>query len=67
MNLDHKPAEELAKTAAWLEDSLEYAREHGRQKLVGLLETVKVQVELEGVLLALPPGEHLCPARGSAR
>jgi hypothetical protein len=64
---DHKPTEKLAETAVRLEDALGYAREDNRRKLVGLLETVGTQVELEGALLALPPEEHLDPARGSAQ
>jgi hypothetical protein len=67
VDLDHKPTEELAKTAVWLEDSLGYAREHGRRKLVGLLQTVGAQVDLEGALLALPPGGHLSPEQGSTQ
>lgn len=67
MDLDHKPTERLAETTVWLEDSLGYAREHDRRKLVGLLQTVKAQVELEGAFLALPPGEHLSPERGSSQ
>jgi hypothetical protein len=67
VDLDHKPTEELAKTAVWLEDSLGYAREHGRRKLVGLLQTVGAQVDLEGALLALPPGGHLSPEQGSSQ
>jgi len=57
--LDRKPTEELTRTAVWLEDLLGYAREHS------LLETVSTQVELEGALRALPPGEHLSPDQGS--
>jgi len=64
---NHKPTEKLAETTVRLEDSLGYAREDDRRKLVGLLETVGTEVELEGVLLALPSGEHLDPARGSAQ
>ena len=66
MGLNHKAAEELAEMAAWMEDSLGYAREQGQRKLVWLLEAVRVEIELENVLLALPLGEHLAFARGSA-
>ncbi|CAA9422565.1 MAG: hypothetical protein AVDCRST_MAG78-1138 [uncultured Rubrobacteraceae bacterium] len=66
MDLDHRADEDLAKTAVWSEDSLGYAREHGRRKLVRLLETVGAEDELEGELLALPPGEHLGSGRGKA-
>jgi hypothetical protein len=65
VDLDRKPTEELVRTAVWLEDSPEYAREHGRRKLVGLLGTVRAQVELEDALLTLSPGEHLVSERGS--
>ena len=67
MDTDHKPTEKLAKVAVRSEDSPGYAREHDRRKLVGLLETVRTEVELEDALLALPPGEHLDPARGSSQ
>ncbi len=67
MDLDHKPSEDLIKTAIWLEHSLGYAREHGRRKLVGLLETVGVEAKLESALLALPSREHLDPVLGSAQ
>ena len=67
MDLDHKPTEGLAKTAVRLEDSLGHAREHNRRKLVGPLETVEKEVELEGALLATPPKECLDPARGSSQ
>lgn len=65
MDLDRKPTEEFTRTAVWLKDSPGYAREHGRRKLFGLLQTVETQVELEGALLTPPPGEHLSPDRGS--
>jgi hypothetical protein len=68
VDLKHKAAGELAEMGTWSEDSLGYAREHGRHKLVWLLEAVRGEVELEDALLALPAGEHLGgPARGSAR
>ena len=67
MDLDHKPTEKLAEIAVRLKDSLGYARAHDRRKLGGLLEPVGAEVKLEGALLALPPGEHLDPARGSAQ
>ncbi len=64
MDLEHKAAEELAEMAAWSEDSLRYAHEHGQRKVVRLLEAVGVEIELEGALLALPSGEHLGPEGG---
>jgi hypothetical protein len=67
VDLDHKPTEKLAEIAVRLKDSLGYARAHDRRKLGGLLEPVGAEVKLEGALLALPPGEHLDPARGSAQ
>ncbi len=67
MDLNHKAARELVKMAVWSEGSLGYAREHGQRKLVWLLEAVRVEVELEDALLALPVGEHLASARGSAQ
>ena len=66
MDLNHKTAKELARMAVWSEESLGYAREHGQRKLVWLLEAVRVEINLENALLALPVGEHLAPARGSA-
>jgi hypothetical protein len=61
VDLEHKAAEELVEMAAWSEDSLHYAHEHSRRKVVRLLEAVGVEIELEGALLALPSGEHLGP------
>ena len=66
MDLNHKAAKELARMALWSEESLGYAREHGQRKLVWLLEAVRVEINLEKALLALPVGEHLASARGSA-
>ena len=66
MDLDHKTTENPAKMAVWSRDSLGHAREHGQRKLVWLLEAVRVEIELENALLALPLGEHLAFARGSA-
>ena len=66
VDLNHKAARELARMAAWSEESLGYAREHGQRKLVWLLEAVRVEVKLEKALLALPVGEHLAPAQQSA-
>ena len=51
------------KRAVWTEVSLRYAREHGQRKLAWVLGAVKDDVEFEGALGALPPGEHLSPAR----
>jgi hypothetical protein len=62
--LDHKASEDLAKVAVWSEKSLRYARERNQRKLVLLLGAVKTDLEFEGALHALPPGEHLVPARG---
>ena len=69
MDSDHKPTEKIAEAAVQLKDSPGYAREHHdrRKQLVGLLETVGTQVELEDALLALPPEEYLDPARGSVQ
>ena len=67
VDLDHKASEDLAKMAVWSEKSLRYAREHGQRKLVWLLGSVKTDLEFEGALHALPPGEHLVPARDGYR
>ena len=67
MDLDHKASEVLAKMAVWSEESLRYARERCQRKLVWLLRSVKTDLEFEGALYALPPGEHLAPARDSRR
>ena len=67
MDLDHRASEDLAKRGVWSEKSLRHAREHGQRKLVGLLGTVNTDLEFEGALHALPPGEHLAPARDSRR
>jgi hypothetical protein len=64
VNLDQKATEDLAKMELWSQDSLEYAREHGRRKLIWLLEAVRVEVKLEDALLALPLGQHLGSERG---
>ena len=66
VDLNHKAAEELAEIAVWSEKWLGHAREHGQRKLVWLLEAVRVEIDLENALLALPLGEHLASARGSA-
>ena len=63
----HITPEELVERAVWTEVSLGYAREHGRRKLARLLGAVKDDVELEGALVALPPGEHPGPARNGSR
>ena len=67
MDLNHKASEDLTKLAVWSERSLRYARERCQRKLVWLLGAVKADVEFEGALHALPPGEHLGPARGGYR
>jgi hypothetical protein len=67
VDLDRKTSEDLAKMALWSEKSLRYAREHDRRKLAWLLGAVKSDVEFEGALTALPPGERSGPARGVSR
>ena len=67
MDLHHKASEDLAKIAVWSEKSLRHARRHGQRKLVWLLRTLKTDLEFEGALHALPPGEHLVPTRGCYR
>ena len=67
MDSSHVTPEELVERAVWTEVSLGYAREHGRRKLARLLGAVKDDVEFEGALVALPPGEHLGPARDGSR
>ena len=67
MDLDHKASEDLAKMAVWSEKSLRHARERGQRKLAWLLRAVKADVEFEGVLHVLPPGEHLDAARDGYR
>ena len=64
MDSSHVTPEELVERSVWTEVSLGYAREHGRRKLARLLGALKDDVEFEGALVALPPGEHLGPARG---
>lgn len=67
MDLDHKATEDLAKTAIWAENSLGYAREHGRRELARLLGAVKADVEFQGTLLATErPGPDHGGARGEA-
>jgi hypothetical protein len=66
VNLDQKATEDLANIELWSQDSLEYAREHGRRKLIWLLEAVRVEVKLEDALLALPLGQHLDSERGTS-
>ena len=53
MNLDQKATEDLAKMELWSQDSLEYAREHSRRKLIWLLEAVRVEVKFEYAPLTL--------------
>jgi hypothetical protein len=59
--------EDFVERSVWTEVSLGYAREHGQRKLAWLLGAVKDDVEFEGALVALAPGEHPGPARGSSR
>jgi hypothetical protein len=67
MDQDHKASEALAKMAVWSDKSLRYARERDQRKLAWLLGAVKADLEFEGALYALPPGEHLGPARDGDR
>ena len=67
MDSGHVTPEELVERSVWTEVSLGYAREHGLRKLARLLGAVKDDVEFEGALVALPPGEHLSPARDGFR
>ena len=67
VDLDHKGSKDLAEMAVWSEKSLRHARERGQRKLVHLLKAVKADVEFEGALHALLPGEHLGSARGGDR
>jgi hypothetical protein len=60
----HITPEDFVGRSVWAEVSLGYAREHGRRKLALLLEAVKDDVEIEGALIALPPGEHLRASEG---
>jgi hypothetical protein len=46
-------SEDLAEMAAWSEDSLGYAREHGQRKLIWLLEAIRLELELEDALLTI--------------
>jgi hypothetical protein len=64
VDLDHKASEDLAKMAVWSEKSLRYARERNQRKLVWLLRSVKTDLEFEGALHVLLPGEHLGLAGG---
>jgi hypothetical protein len=67
MDASHIMPEDLVERSVWTEVSLGYAREGGQRKLAWLLGAVKDDVEFEGALVALPPGEHLSPARGISR
>jgi hypothetical protein len=67
VDLDLKASEDLAKMEVWSEKSLRHAREHRQRKLVWLLGAVKTDLEFEGALHALPPGEHLALARDGYR
>jgi hypothetical protein len=63
----HIASEVFVERAVWAEVSLGYAREHGQRKLAWLLKAVKDDVEFEGALVALPPGEHPGPSRDGSR
>ena len=67
VNPDQKASADLAKAAIWSEDSLGYARERGRRKLVWLLEAVKADVEFEGSLRSLLSRGHPRLARAGYR
>ena len=64
---DHIMREDFVKRSVWAEVSLGYAREHDLRNLARLLGAVNDEIEFEGALVALPPGEHLCPARDGSR
>jgi hypothetical protein len=64
VDLDHKASEDLARMAVGSEKSLRHARERGQRKLAWLLRAVEADVEFEGALHVLPPGEHPGSARG---
>jgi hypothetical protein len=53
VDLDQRVSEDLAEMAAWSEDSLGYAREHGQRKLIWLLEAIRLELELEDALLTI--------------
>jgi hypothetical protein len=59
VDLERRADEDLARTAIWWEDSLRYACEHRQWKVLQLLGVIGAEIELEGVLLALPAGAHL--------
>jgi hypothetical protein len=63
----HIASEDFVERAVWAEVSYGYAREHGRRKLTWLLGAVKDDVEFEGALVVLPPGEHLASVRDGSR
>jgi hypothetical protein len=67
VDLDHKITENPAKMAVWSRDALRYVRERSQRRSVWLLEAVRVEVELEDALLALPLEEHLGSERSSAQ
>jgi hypothetical protein len=64
---DHITREDFVKRSAWAEVSLGYARAHEQDDLALLLVAVREDVEFEGTLVSLPPGEHLRPARDGSR
>jgi hypothetical protein len=60
---DHITREDFVKRSAWAEVSLGYARAHDRDDLARLLGAVREDVEFEGKLVSLLPGEYLRPAK----
>lgn len=60
---DHITREDFVKRSAWAEVSLGYARAHDQDDLARLLGAVREDVEFEGKLVSLLPGEHLRPAK----
>jgi hypothetical protein len=64
---DHITREDFVKRSAWAEVSLGYARAHEQDDLALLLGAIREDVEFEGTLVSLPPGEHLRPARDGSR
>ena len=67
MDPSHITPEDFVERWVWIEVSLGFARERGQCKLAWLLGAVKDEVEFEGELVALPPGEHPSPVRGISR
>ena len=67
VDLDHRTAEELAKTVVLTEKPAGYARENGWQELARPLGAVGAEVESRGVPPASPSGEHPSSGWESAR